>query len=125
MERLQQKFIAKDLDRKMVVLTGPRQVGKTILARSLSAVWPDLEYLNWDAEKDRNHREADFLVTKDQNPWFLIEAKLSEVQPAAGLEYFSRRLGVPGIQVILKEKILKKAGNILIVSANRWLGNLP
>ena len=75
--------------------------------------------------RDRNHREVDFLLTKDRNPWFLIEAKLSETQPAASLKYFSQRLGVPGIQIVLKEKILKKADNILIVSANRWLGHLP
>lgn len=53
MERLQKQVIAKDLDKKMVVLTGPRQVGKTTLAKSLSTTWTDLEYLNWDSEKDR------------------------------------------------------------------------
>ena len=53
MERLQKQIIIKDLNKKMVVLTGPRQVGKTTLARSLSAAWADLEYLNWDSEKDR------------------------------------------------------------------------
>jgi predicted AAA+ superfamily ATPase len=37
----------------MVFLTGPRQAGKTTLAKSLSTVWPKTEYLNWDAEKDR------------------------------------------------------------------------
>ena len=72
-----------------------------------------------------DHREVDFLVTRNQNPWFLVESKLSETQPAASLKYFSRRLGVPGIQIVLKEKILKKAGDILIVSADRWLGHLP
>ena len=53
MDRAQKQIIANDLDQKMVVLTGPRQVGKTTLAKSLSTVWPNLEYLNWDAEKDR------------------------------------------------------------------------
>jgi predicted AAA+ superfamily ATPase len=43
--------VASDLFRKMVFLTGPRQVGKTTLARGL----PDGEagYLNWDASEDR------------------------------------------------------------------------
>ena len=53
MERLQKKIITKDLDKKMVILTGPRQVGKTTLAKSLSTAWANLEYLNWDSGKDR------------------------------------------------------------------------
>jgi len=53
MERLQKQIIVKDLDKKMVILTGPRQVGKTTLAKSLSSAWANLEYLNWDSEKDR------------------------------------------------------------------------
>lgn len=53
MERLQKQAIVKDLYKKMVILTGPRQVGKTTLAKSLSTTWPSLEYLNWDSGKDR------------------------------------------------------------------------
>src|SRR3989338_5306229 len=53
MERLQKPIIVKDLDKKMVILTGPRQVGKTTLAKSLSTSWTGLEYLNWDSGKDR------------------------------------------------------------------------
>ena len=53
MERLQKQAIVKDLDTKMVILTGPRQVGKTTLAKSLSTAWANLEYLNWDSGKDR------------------------------------------------------------------------
>jgi len=43
--------VRADLQRKMVFVTGPRQVGKTTLARSL----PDASagYLNWDADADR------------------------------------------------------------------------
>lgn len=53
MKRLQEQLIANDLDKKMVFLSGPRQVGKTTLAESLSSIWPDFQYLNWDAENDR------------------------------------------------------------------------
>lgn len=69
MDRLQKELILKDLDKKMVILTGPRQVGKTTLAKSLSATLPNLEYLNWDAEKDRKimlrqewNRKAELLI---------------------------------------------------------------
>ena len=43
--------VDKDLDRKMVFVAGPRQVGKTTLARML----PEARrgYLNWDVAEDR------------------------------------------------------------------------
>lgn len=53
MDRPQKSIILKDLEKKIVLLTGPRQVGKTTLAKSFTEHWPDLQYLNFDAEKDR------------------------------------------------------------------------
>ena len=41
----------RDLDRKMVFIAGPRQVGKTTLAQSLPGAREG--YLNWDAAGDR------------------------------------------------------------------------
>ena len=41
----------RDLDRKMVFVSGPRQVGKTTLARSLPGATGG--YLSWDVEADR------------------------------------------------------------------------
>ncbi|HAF44765.1 MAG TPA: hypothetical protein DCK83_07450 [Gallionellaceae bacterium] len=43
----------KDLATKMVVLTGPRQVGKTTLARQLMTSFDSPQYLNWDVLQDR------------------------------------------------------------------------
>jgi len=52
MLRYLQKYIKKDLDEKIVLLSGPRQVGKTTLARAL---FPDTtEYINFDHGDDRN-----------------------------------------------------------------------
>ncbi len=45
--------ILKDLERKMVFLGGPRQVGKTTLARSLIPPGQEEAYFNWDADEDR------------------------------------------------------------------------
>ena len=42
-----------DLGRKLVVLTGARQAGKTTLARQLMAGFDAAQYLNWDVPADR------------------------------------------------------------------------
>lgn len=51
MERYLAKQITSDLSRKMVFLSGPRQVGKTTLAQSL--LKKNNGYLNWDSDGGR------------------------------------------------------------------------
>lgn len=47
-------YIIEDLRSKMVFLSGPRQVGKTTLAKSLlNNHFPTGRYLNWDLDEDR------------------------------------------------------------------------
>jgi hypothetical protein len=53
MKRYLDDLIATDLDRKMVLVTGPRQVGKTTLCRHLMERSPPAQYLNWDVAADR------------------------------------------------------------------------
>ena len=50
MRRSQSDAILKDLNAKMVLLSGPRQVGKTTLATALT---PDHDYLNYDYPEHR------------------------------------------------------------------------
>lgn len=45
--------IRSDLERKLVIVTGPRQVGKTTLARQLMQGLQPASYLNWDVAADR------------------------------------------------------------------------
>ncbi len=53
MERALAPFIRADLGHKMVFLSGPRQAGKTTLARALAEAWPNAQVLNWDVAADR------------------------------------------------------------------------
>lgn len=52
-QRYLEPSIAEDLGDKMVFLAGPRQVGKTTLAKRLLATSPDGVYLNWDNREDK------------------------------------------------------------------------
>jgi predicted AAA+ superfamily ATPase len=52
--RYNQQFITQDLQKKMVFIGGPRQVGKTTLSRNLMANQiKSGQYFNWDADEDR------------------------------------------------------------------------
>jgi predicted AAA+ superfamily ATPase len=53
MKRYLDDLVLSDLATKMVVLTGPRQVGKTTLARQLMPSFVSAQYLNWDVLQDR------------------------------------------------------------------------
>jgi len=46
-------FLNEDLITKMVFLGGPRQVGKTTLARFVASQFKENEYLNWDNPKHK------------------------------------------------------------------------
>ena len=52
MQRYLQASLKADLARKLVFVVGPRQVGKTTLARALMADYPRAQYLNWDVPAD-------------------------------------------------------------------------
>jgi hypothetical protein len=53
MERQQKKLIQEDLNKKLVFLVGPRQVGKTWLSKDIAKDYPRQIYLNYDQTEDR------------------------------------------------------------------------
>jgi uncharacterized protein len=63
MKRYLHDFIQRDLQHKMVLLTGPRQVGKTTLARQLLKQTTTGQYLNFDTANERQ-----IIVSQTWNP---------------------------------------------------------
>lgn len=53
MQRYLTPYILKDLEKKMVFIGGPRQVGKTTLTKELHTTFKHEEYFNWDAIEDK------------------------------------------------------------------------
>jgi uncharacterized protein len=45
--------------------------------------------------RDKEQREVDFLVVRDGKPWWLVECKSGQTDPAPSLLYFRERLGHP------------------------------
>ena len=90
-------------------------------------LWTDQGEGNIDLHfiRDRMGREVDFLVLKDRKPWFLVETKLAETDVDKNLNYFCGRLKVPGLQVLQRKSFIKEHGAVTVVSADRWLANIP
>jgi len=66
MKRYLHDLLARDLHKKMVLLTGPRQVGKTYLAKAVMGAFRQPQYLNYDAAEDmRIIRQQQWLPQAD------------------------------------------------------------
>jgi len=52
-ERIQKTYILNDLNKKIVLLVGPRQAGKTWLAKNIANNFTYSIYLNYDQPKDK------------------------------------------------------------------------
>jgi hypothetical protein len=92
---------------------------------ALGEVSADLYY-----GRDKEKREVDFLIVANRRPALLVECKLSETAISPHLLYFQERLDVPvAVQLILEpghDRELRYHKRIQrIVSADRWLGQLP
>lgn len=92
MNRLQASIITKDLDEKMVFISGPRQVGKTTLARAIASSWTRHQYLNYDREEDRRiirlaqwDRQADAVVLDEMHKLKKWKTQLKGVYDTEGI----------------------------------------
>ena len=79
--------------------------------------------------RNREKEEVDFLLANKNNPFLLIETKLSEHEPSKVLKKFQSILSIPAVQLVNKQGICKLISNgdnrILVISAPRWLERLP
>jgi uncharacterized protein len=81
--------------------------------------------------RDKEKREVDFLVTRDDKPWFLVEVKTSESAPLSPhLARFQAQTGAPhAFQVALDMPFVERdcfgLKRPMIVSAQTLLSQLP
>jgi len=78
-------------------ISDPGQRAETLVAcHLLKAVdgWTDQGHGEFELRyvRDKQKREVDFLVVRDGEPWFLVEAKRSETVLSPSLVYFHRQL---------------------------------
>ena len=92
---------------------------------NLTSFWKDHGFGDFSLSflRTRNGEETDFLITKDSQPWLLIEAKLNEEDISGHHIKQAEALGgVPFIQLVYKKGVAKKKGkNLFVVSASRFL----
>ena len=115
-------------------ISDPGRRAKTFVAcHLLKAVdgWTDLGLGTFGLYylRDKQKREVDFLVTRDDEPWFLVEAKLAKTALSTQLEYFQRQIAAPhAFQVVLESPYVEancfKRHRPTIVPARTFLSQL-
>lgn len=86
--------------------------------------WTDAGFGKYELRyvRRRDGRETDFLILREESPWFLVEAKLTD-QPISNHHYDHANAlgGIPIVQVVLENKIAR-AGNLkdYRISASRF-----
>lgn len=95
-------------------------------------LWTDLGLGNFDLFYIRNKQknEVDFLVSKDQRPWFLLEAKTSETKISPTLEKMQKATGAKhAFQVVMNLPFVEANAfeytTPVVVPARSFLSQLP
>jgi hypothetical protein len=72
--------------------------------------------------RNREKKETDFLITKNNKPYLMAEVKLSETKMEQHHKRFSQELGkIPVVQILKKSGVLKvEDDRFFVVSADRF-----
>jgi len=93
--------------------------------------WNDLGHGRFTLHfiKNRERQEVDFLIANDNEPFLLIEAKMSDTEPSPALKTFQRSLNVPAVQLTSEGATYRMFSNgnqsILAAPSFQWLSLLP
>lgn len=99
------------------------------LYRAVSS-WNDMGYGTFSLHfiKNKEQQEVDFLISNENNPFLLIEAKLSEKIPSKALVKFQNLLNIPAVQLHQdgdRYRIIQNGDRkILVAPAFVWLAML-
>ena len=100
------------------------------LYRAVTA-WNDMGHGTFSLHfiKNKEQQEVDFLIANDNEPFVLIETKLSDTEPSQALKKFQGVLKKPAIQLVEESENYRMIPNgdqyILVAPAYQWLSNLP
>ena len=79
--------------------------------------------------RNKEKKEADFLIANNRKPVLLMEAKLSEEQVSNDFKNFQDALQIPAVWLVHKDGVRKLITNgrhtIGIFTAHPWLASLP
>jgi predicted AAA+ superfamily ATPase len=79
--------------------------------------------------KNKEKQEVDFLLSRDYEPFLLVETKLSEQEPSVPLRKFQQALKVPALQLTEAGDRYRVLSNddqkIIVAPAWLWLAGLP
>jgi predicted AAA+ superfamily ATPase len=94
--------------------------------------WTDLGLGDFELRyiRDKQQREVDFLVLRDGEPWFLVEAKHQEKSLSSALDYFQRMIGCAhAFQAVLDSPFVGsdcfRRHEPVVVPARTLLSQLP
>ena len=95
-------------------------------------LWTDMGMGEYDLFyiRDKQRREADFLVTRDGAPWFLVEVKTSDTQLSPALGIMQTATGAPHAFQVVVDLPFQSVDCLqytrpVVVPASTFLSQLP
>lgn len=93
--------------------------------------WNDMGFGHFSLHfiKNKEQQEVDFLIAESNEPFLLVETKLTNKEPSDALMKFQNYLNVPAVQLIEAGRTYRMVTNgsneILVSPAAHWLSRLP